>query len=259
LSFFPDYEELRTPEKDRITLRHLLTMSSGLAWDETTVPYTDPSNTYWQMEVAPRADHYVLAQPLAARPGEVFNYNSGSAELLGLILRKVSGKRLDAFAKEALFDPLDIKDWDWEGTAGFNPAAASGLRLRPRDLAKIGQLVLQHGAWNGRQVVSSAWIDESIIPRMTGKGLMFNGPEGISSYGYLWWLGGLPADHPEHDLIAANGYGGQRLFILPDLDLVVVATAGVYGGKSSGLTGATALTEYILPGVVGHWQRLYEQ
>jgi CubicO group peptidase (beta-lactamase class C family) len=252
-SFFPEYEALRTPEKDRITLRHLLTMSSGLAWDETTVPFTDPSNTYSQMEVAPRADHYVLAQPLAARPGEVFNYNSGSAELLGLILRKVSGKRLDAFAKEALFDPLNITDWDWEGTAAFNLAAASGLRLRPRDLAKIGQLVLQHGAWNGRQVVSSAWIDESIMPRITGKGLMLIlAPEGISSYGYLWWLGRLPVDHPEHDLIAANGYGGQRLFILPDLDLVVVATAGDYGGKSQGLTGATALTECTLPGVVAH-------
>src|SRR6266446_92735 len=108
LSFFPEYEALRTPEKDRITLRHLLTMSSGLAWNETTVPYTDPSNNYVQMEEAPRADHYVLAQPLAAQPGEVFNYNTGTANLLGLILRKVSGKRLDAFAKETLFDPLGI-------------------------------------------------------------------------------------------------------------------------------------------------------
>ena len=100
-------------------------------------------------------------------------------------------KRLDAFAKEALFDPLDIKDWDWEGTAGFNPSAASGLRLRPRDLAKIGQLVLQHGDWNGRQVVSSSWIEDSTTPHLSGKGAMFsiNPYEGITSYGYLWWLG----------------------------------------------------------------------
>jgi len=247
-SFFPEYEALRTPEKDRITLRHLLTMSSGLAWDETTVPLTEPSNSFFQMEAAPRADYYVLAQPVAARPGEVFNYNSGSTELLGLILRKVSGEHLDAFAKEALFDPLDIKDWEWEGTAGFNLSAASGLRLRPRDLAKIGQLVLQHGAWNGRQVVSSTWIDESITP--SGKRLMLNfGPEGIWSYGYLWWLGRLPVDRPKYDLIAAIGYGGQRLLILPALDLIVAANAGDYGGKSQGLTGFTALIEFILPGV----------
>ena len=228
-------------------------MSSGLAWNENTVPFTGPSNSYSQMEAAPRADHFVLAQPLAAQPGEVFNYNTGTANLLGLILRKISGKRLDAFAKETLFDPLRIEDWDWDYDAGFNPAAGTGLRLRPRDLAKIGQLVLQHGVWNGRQVVSSAWIEEAMIPRTTGKSLMLKlVPEGISSYGFLWWLGRLPVDHPEHDLIVANGYGGQRLFILPDLDLVVVTTAGDYGGKSMGLTGATALTEFLLPGVVAH-------
>jgi CubicO group peptidase (beta-lactamase class C family) len=117
-------------------------MSSGLAWDETSVPYGNPSNTYWRMGAAPRADQFVLAQPVAAQAGEVFDYNTGTADLLGVILRKVSGKRLDEFAKETLFDPLGIEDWDWDGSSGFNPAAASGLRLRPRDLAKIGQLVL---------------------------------------------------------------------------------------------------------------------
>ena len=253
-SFFPEYEALRTPEKDRITLRHLLTMSSGLAWDETTVPFTDPSNTYSQMEVAPRADHYVLAQPLAARPGEVFNYNSGSAELLGLILRKVSGKRLDAFAKEALFDPLNITDWDWEGTAAFNPSAASGLRLRPRDLAKIGQLVLERGKWHGRQIVSSSWIEDSITPRLSGKdaAMMFYRPEGITSYGYLWWLGRSPPEHPERDMIAGGGYGGQRVLILPNLGAVVVTTAGLYGDKASGLTALTTLNEFVFPAAVPH-------
>jgi CubicO group peptidase (beta-lactamase class C family) len=246
LPFFPEYESLRTPEKDRITLRHVLTMSSGLAWDETSLPHTDPSNSWWQMAVAPDSHRYVLGRPLAAQPGEVFNYNSGSVDVLGLILRKVSGRRLDALAKEALFDPLEIDDWDWDGTAGFNPSAAAGLRLRPRDLAKIGQLVLQHGAWHGKQIVSSAWIDQSVIPRMTGTGLMF-GREGITSYGYLWWLGHVTDDRSEQDLVTAAGNGGQRLFIVPSLDLVVVATAGVYGGKSSGLTGATALNDFVLP------------
>ena len=160
-SFFTEYGDLRTPEKDRMTLHHLLTMSSGLAWDETSVAFTNPSNTYSQMEIAPRSDRFVLAQPLAAPPGTVFNYNSGGAELLGLILRKVSGKRLREFAKETLFDPLGIEDWEWEGSSGFNPAAASGLRLRPRDLAKIGQLVLERGKWQGRQIVSSSWIEDS--------------------------------------------------------------------------------------------------
>src|SRR5260370_19229534 len=222
-------------------------MSSGFAWDENTVPFTDPANTYRQMRMAPVADYFVLAQPLAAQPGDVFNYNTGTADLLGVILRKVSGKRLDVFAKETLFDPLGIEDWDWDGSSGFNPAAASGLRLRPRDLAKIGQLVLQHGSWHGQQIVSSAWIDQSMASHITGKGLLFNGPEGISSYGFLWWLGRLPIDHPEHDLIAAAGNGGQRLYILPNQGLVVVVTAGVYDRSPAPLTGPTVLNDFVPP------------
>jgi CubicO group peptidase (beta-lactamase class C family) len=251
-SFFPEYEALRTPEKDRITLRHLLTMSSGLAWDE--IPYTDPSNSYRQMEVAPRADHYVLAQPLAAQPGEVFNYNTGTVNLLGLILRKVSGKRLDAFAKETLFDPLGIEDWDWDYDAGFNPAAGSGLRLRPRDLAKIGQLVLERGKWHGRQIVSSSWIEDSTTPRLSGKdaAMMFMRPEDLTSYGYLWWLGRSPPEHPERDMIAGAGYGGQRVLILPSLGAVVVTTAGLYGDKAAGLTALTTLNEFVFPAAVPH-------
>jgi CubicO group peptidase (beta-lactamase class C family) len=255
-SFFPEYEALRTPEKDRITLRHLLTMSSGLAWNETTVPLTDPSNAYWQLEVALQADHYVLAQLLAAQPGEIFNYNTGTANLLGLILRKVSDKRLDAFAKETLFDPLGIEDWDWDWdwdyNAGFNPAAGSGLRLRPRDLAKIGQLVLERGKWHGRQIVSSSWIEESTTPRLSGKGVMFDRPEGITSYGYLWWLGRSPPEHPERDMVAGAGDGGQRVVILPNLGAVVVTTAGRYDDKASGLTALTTLNEFVFPAAVPH-------
>jgi CubicO group peptidase (beta-lactamase class C family) len=252
-SFLPEYGDLRTPEKDRMTLRHLLTMSSGLAWDETSVEYTNPANTYSQMWAAPRADYFVLQQPLAAQPGEVFNYNTGNANLLGLILRKVSGKRLDVFAKETLFDPLGIEDWDWDWDAGFNPSAASGLRLRPRDLAKIGQLVLERGKWHGRQIASSSWIEDSTTPRLSvnDTATTFFSPLGITSYGYLWWLRRSPAEHPERDMIAGVGVGGQYVFILPSLGAVVVTTAGLYGGgKAEGLTALTNLNEFVFPAAV---------
>src|ERR1700730_3946049 len=258
-SFFPEHDDLRTPEKDRITLRHLLTMSSGLAWNETGVAYQNPSNTTWQMAMAPVADHFVLAQPLAAPPGSVFNYNTGGVDLLGVILRKVSGKGLDEFAKETLFDPLGIVDWEWEassrfkaGSFGFTPAAGVGLRLRPRDLAKIGQLVLERGKWRGRQIVSSSWIEESATPRLSGKGVLFDRPEGITSYGYLWWLGRSPPEHPERDMIVGSGNGGQRVVILPSLDAVVVTTAGLYGDKAAGLTVLTTLNEFFFPAAVEH-------
>jgi CubicO group peptidase (beta-lactamase class C family) len=142
------------------------------------VPFNDPANSYRQMEMAPVADYFVLAQPVAARPAKFSDYNTGTADLLGIILHKVSGKRFDEFAKETLFNPLGIEDWDWEGFSGFNPAAASGLRLRPRDLAKIGQLVLQHGSWQGQQIVSSAWIDQSMNPASDRQGPDFQRPRG---------------------------------------------------------------------------------
>ena len=147
LSFFPQYADLRTPEKDRITLRNLLTMSSGLEWHEFDTPYTSDSNSENRMDSAKDPYRYALEQPIIAPPGRLWNYNSGSTELLGAILRKATGKPLDQLASSLLFEPLGITDVEWYKYAQGNPSAAAGLRLRPRDLAKIGQLVLQRGAW----------------------------------------------------------------------------------------------------------------
>ncbi len=229
-SFFREYDDLQTPEKDHMTPRHLLTMSSGLAWDERGDPYDNPSNSLYQMWAAPRADYFILQQPLAASPGTVFNYNSGElVEPLPGDLTQYDAEQIPA-AAATLFDPLGIENWEWDGSAGFNPSASAGLRLRPRVLAKIGQLVLERGWWHGQQIVSSSWIEDSTTPRLSGEaaGFSFLRPEGITSYGYLWWLGRSPPEHPERDMIAGSGYGGQRVFILPSLDMVVVTTAGLY-------------------------------
>ena len=125
-------------------------------------------------------------------------------------------------------------------------------RLRPRDLAKIGQLVLERGRWHGRQIVSSSWIEDSTTPRLSGRGAIweFFRPEGITSYGYLWWLGRSPPEHRERDMIAGAGYGGQRVFILPNLGAVVVTTAGLYGDEASRLTAMTTLNEFVFPAAV---------
>jgi len=219
-SFFPQYADLRTPEKDRITLRHLLTMSSGLEWHEFDTPYTSDANSENQMDNAKDPYRYALQQPVVAPPGRVWNYNSGSTELLGAILRKATGKPLDQLARSLLFEPLGITDVEWYKYAQGNPSAAAGLRLRPRDLAKIGQLVLQRGAWNGKQIVSAGWIDASTTPQMNGFLVFF--------YGYQFWLGRSLVDRHPVDWAAAWGLGGQRVFIIPDLDLVVVVTAGLY-------------------------------
>jgi CubicO group peptidase (beta-lactamase class C family) len=158
LSFFPNDADLRGPDENRITLRDLLTMTSGLAWPELGVSYGDRSNPFRRMLEAPDPYRFVLQQPIAATPGTLWDYDSGGVELLGLILKKVAKQPIDQFARQALFEPLGIRHWEWAQFANGNPVASAGLRLRPRDLAKIGQLVLDHGTWHGRQIVSADWI-----------------------------------------------------------------------------------------------------
>jgi CubicO group peptidase (beta-lactamase class C family) len=199
-SFFPEHDDLRTPEKDQITLQHLLTMSAGLDWNEA-VPGSDPQNSERRMAGAADLCRYVLEQPIASPPSQVWNYSGGTTELLAGILRKISAKALAERAKEDLFEPLGISDAQWMHYPNGEPAAASGLRLRPRDLAKIGQVVLDGGVWQGKQIVSAAWIEQSTTPQINGEGPFF--------YGYQWWLGRSLVGRREINWIAGSGLGGQ--------------------------------------------------
>jgi CubicO group peptidase (beta-lactamase class C family) len=162
---FPEYADLRTPEKARITFRHLLMMAHGLVWDET-VAWRDPKNNERLMMEAKDPYRYTLEQPVALPPGTLFNYSGGASTLLAGALTKVTGRRVDDYAREKLFAPLGITDFEWLDFTGSSEIAAfGGLRLRPRDLAKIGQLLLSDGSWNGRQVLPTGWAAESTRPR----------------------------------------------------------------------------------------------
>lgn len=221
--FFPDMAALRTPEKDRITLRHLLTMASGLTWDETR-PYDREANDERRMIYATDPYRFTLGKPVAEKAGAKWNYSGGDTQLLAGVLQRSSGKFIADFAKEALFAPLGIRDVEWLKMPGNGePAADSGLRLRPRDMARLGELVLRRGQWNKRQVVSPAWIDESTRTHMAG----FDVYPSIG-YGYQWWTDYEDKDGRRSSWISAQGLGGQRIYIHPGLDLVVVITAGYY-------------------------------
>ena len=156
-------------------------MSSGLKWDEL-IPYSNPANSELQMIRAADPIRYVLEQPVIAPPGSVYNYNGGNTTLLAAVLTKLTGKRLDDYAKEKLFGPLGITDFEWVNLPSTGqPAAASGLRLRPRDAAKLGQLMVADGVWNDTQILPPGWTGSSMKPRINGEGLYY--------YGYQWWLG----------------------------------------------------------------------
>jgi CubicO group peptidase (beta-lactamase class C family) len=236
----PDYGDLRSPERDKITLRHLLTMSQGLVWNED-LPYSNPANSEIRMDYSSDPVRYALSQPVQAPPGTVYTYSGGSATIIAALLRKATGHTLDELARADLFEPLGIADFEWIHFPSGDPVAASGLRMRPRDLAKIGQLVLDHGTWNGKQVVPADWIAAATSPQINGPQLYF--------YGYQFWLGRSLVQGREIDWAAGVGYGGQRLFIVPALDLVVLVHAGLYSSPMQSSVPLTILNRYVLAAV----------
>lgn len=223
LQFYPENLDLRSPEKDAITLEHLLTMSSGLQWNEGTVP-NDETRLFW--EATP--SRYLLNRLVIAKPGQVFNYNSGGTMVLADILARTSGKSLTELVKTELFDPLKIANWKWVSNLHGKELAFTGLRMRPRDLLKIGRMMLDGGRWRDRQVVPESWVTASLRPKIaTGHKSPPNAADDLK-YSYQWWGGSVNWHGKMLGWGAGFGNGGQRLFIVPDLDLAIVTTAGDY-------------------------------
>ena len=246
MSFFPQYADLRTADKDRITLADLLTMSSGLEWHEFGVPYIGKANSEIAMDTSADPYRYALEQKVVAPPGQVWNYSSGSAELIAGVLKKATGKPLDQLARETLFEPLGIADVEWYKYPQGNVSAAAGLRLRPRDLAKIGQLMLQQGNWNGKRIVPASWIRSATSPHMQAIELYF--------YGYQFWLGRSLFDQRELIWSAAIGNGAEGMFIIPELDLVVVMNAGLYDSPLQRSLPIEILNGYVMQAIETHPQ-----
>jgi CubicO group peptidase (beta-lactamase class C family) len=233
VSFFPEHSDLEDGDKDGITLGQMLSMSSGIPWDEG-YPYTDPRNDLNQMFYGEDPVRYVLEKPVVAPPGSEFIYNSGTTNLLGEVVRRSTGLTLLEFARQHLFAPLGIEYADWIPfpNAPDMAVASSTLYLRPRDMAKIGQLYLQGGAWKGERIVSEGWVTESAresirVPPSSSPiaGL-------IHGYGYQWWRGTF--SNGDTETYFAAGWGGQFIFVLPDLDMVVVLTGGQFEGDYQG-------------------------
>jgi CubicO group peptidase (beta-lactamase class C family) len=200
-------------EDAAVTVRHLLTMTSGFSWDE----YTGTGYNDWIL--SGRQVQYVLDRPHASPPGTVFTYNSGAVHVLGAVLQSAARRTLPELAREVLFEPLGILDADvaWEAVSQGYVNGGSGIDLRGRDLLKLGQLVLQRGWSAERSIVPEAWITQTTLPAFTWR--QDYGPQRSSTYGWLWWVSdGAPPS------AFAWGYGGQFVYVVPSLELVVVAT-----------------------------------
>jgi len=222
IAHFPRLSGKTSDGIEKITLHHVLTMTAGLEWDEVDIPYTNPLNDERRMSDASDPVAMVLGRPIVSQPGSQWEYSGGLTQVVAGLIEEITGMGIDKYAEEKLFGPLGINDYFWQRprawTQGRSPSAASGLRLRARDLAKIGSLVLADGVWNGRQIVPKRWIEQSkrrFVQRTWGPNF---------GYGYMWY----PSSHMGANAYGAIGNGQQRLFIVPEQKLVVTMLAGMY-------------------------------
>jgi CubicO group peptidase (beta-lactamase class C family) len=230
LASFPEYAELAAdPVRERWTIHHALTMTMGTDWDELGVPYSDPTNSEIAIDMAPDRYRFILGAPVVMDPGKRWVYNGGATALLARIITRGTGRPLDEIARQKLFDPVAIGPTEWFTDRDGEAIAASGLRMTPRDLARIGVMMLNGGMWGGRRVVPEQWIARSTSAAAD--------VDEIRQYGYHWYPGKFAftistrlrwdRSHLERfwgqSAMAVSGYS-----YFPGLDLAVAITAGNY-------------------------------
>ncbi len=228
IEYFEDLEGKFGAGVENITLRHVLTMTAGLEWNEMKVPYTNPMNDERRLNDAPDPVSMVLGRPVRDPVGSRWYYNGGLTQVLAGLIQRITGKRLDKFAEETLFGPLGITNYEWLGSRAWSseesPSAASGLRMRARDLAKFGSLFLHEGVWKGQQVIPAEWVD------LSTRRYVQNIPwsrSGTFGYGFMWYPGQIMGSEG-YRIIRAAGNGDQRIFIVPEKGIVVTVFAGNY-------------------------------
>jgi hypothetical protein len=241
LNYFKDVKVANVDErKRRMTIRDLLTMSTGLDWDEE-VAYDDPKNACSQMEATDDWVQFVIDRPMAHEPGKVFAYSSGATEVLAYIFQAETGQDIEKYAGQYLLAPLGIDHYYWKRTPKGVVDTEGGLFLRAEDLAKIGYLFLHQGMWNGKQIVSADWVKQSLSPAIDAE-------EGMK-YGFQWWL--IPYGDPQRLAWACLGFGGQRLLVFPEDDLMMVFTGWKILGNGDTFDSREVMNR-LLPGVHEH-------
>lgn len=235
LAMFPEYEESAAredPRKQAITIGHLLSMSSGVQGNEDAMYPTDD----WV--------GFYFDQPLVADPGERFSYATSGAVVLGSVVTRASNLRIPDYANAHLFEPLGIRSYRWpisnsRGSQGL-AMTGGGLHLRPRDMAKFGQLYLDCGVWKGKRIVSEEWVARSTSKQATSD--LY-----AEDYGYFWRMLDRKAPFGSVRSFEAWGNGGQFIMVFPELDLVAVFTGTNYGKMPEMEQPFRLIERFILP------------
>ncbi len=222
---FPEYSMYDTGMKKQITIQHLLNMSAGLEWNED-ISYADPRNSEIRMNRSPNAIEFVLSQPLVDTPGRKYNYSGGCSQVLAAIIEKATGVQVDKFAEQYLFEPIGINKYTWVSNSDGKPSAASGLRMRSRDMAKFGLLFLNIGRWNGKQIISKRLVAQTFRSQIATPYTDSLYP-GVGYSNQFWTYTQLINGRPI-SYVQAQGNGGQIIAMDKQNDLVVIVTAGNY-------------------------------
>ncbi len=244
MSFFNEYEhDLEDQRKKSMRLHDLLTMRSGIAWNEM-MSYDDERNSCTQLEDSDDWIQFVLDQPMREEPGTRFDYNSGVSVLIGKVVQVATGQRVDQYLNEKLFQPLGIKNYFWKKTPKDEIDTEGGLYLSPHDLARIGYLFLRKGQWNGQQIVSPEWVETSTSPIV--KDIFPKNGRVDKGYGFQWWVPEQKDD--KATIYSGSGYGGQFPFVVPEYDLVIVFNAwNIHDAPK--MSAQRAVQDRILPAI----------
>ena len=247
--YFPDYWpgiESGRAAKGRISLAHLLTMTPGFDAEENWGVGPDREEAMWHS-----ADwvQYTLALPMAREAGARFSYNSSTTFLIGEIVARAAGDSLPIFAETHLFGPLGITDYCWTLTDKGRAVAQGSFYMRPRDMAKLGQLFLDRGLWRGRRLLSERWVEVS-TRRHVDAGRPDSAEDAPSrlGYGYQWWT--YRARNRVFDQYFASGNGGQKIFVFPRLALVAVFTGSSYNDPAGHRQVTEIFTRYLVPALL---------
>ena len=246
--YLPDHQHLKVDNREYITIEHLITMTSGLAWDEWSAAHGSSENDidalWFDCE---ETISCVLERPWWAEPGQLFTYNGGGMAILGEIIKTATNMNIDEFSRMYLLEPLGIKNTHWTQFPGGVWDGSGGIYITPRAMIKFGVTYLNNGVWNNQRIIASSWVEKSSKPYKNNINIEIPGEDSRENgYGYTWWTSELSHKGNKIKMFRAGGWGGQEIMVFPELDMVIVFTGGNYAKKTKLYK---FLDRYVLPAI----------
>jgi CubicO group peptidase (beta-lactamase class C family) len=232
--YLPDHQHLKVDNREYITIEHLVTMTSGLAWDEWSASHGTAANDIDALWFTCKETiSCVLNRPWWAEPGKLFTYNGGGMAILGEIIKNASGMTIDEFSTTHLFEPLGIQNTRWTQFSGGVWDGSGAFYITPRAMVKFGVLYLNDGICNDEQLIPKNWVEKSATPFNNNIDINIPGEDsGKNGYGYTWWTSTFSHHGETIKMFRAGGWGGQEIMVFPELDMVLVFTGGNYAKKT---------------------------